>query len=79
MPKTIKAIFENGVFKPLQEINLDEHEKVEIRILSNDEWHRRFNRLIKKIHKKTAQYTTKEIKVDITQAMNEVRKEKHGV
>ncbi|MGR3177662.1 MAG: antitoxin family protein, partial [Candidatus Anammoxibacter sp.] len=35
---TIKAIFENGVFKPLQKIDLNEHEKVEIRVLANDEW-----------------------------------------
>lgn len=79
MPKSIEAIYENGVFKPIQKIDMKEHERVEIKILSKDEWHRRFNSLIKKIHKKTAQYTTKEIKVDITQAMSDVRKEKRGV
>jgi predicted DNA-binding antitoxin AbrB/MazE fold protein len=30
MPKTIEAIYENGVFKPLEKIDLKEHQKVEI-------------------------------------------------
>lgn len=30
MPKAIDAIFENGVFKPLEKIDLKEHKKVTI-------------------------------------------------
>ncbi len=78
MPRTIDAIYEKGVFKPLQKINIKEHEKVRIKILSKDEWQRRFNSLIKKIHKKTAQYPAKEIEANISQAVKEVRKEKHA-
>lgn len=78
MSKTIEAIFEDGVFKPLQKIDIKEHERVEIKVLSKDEWQRRFNRLIEKIHKKTAQYTTEEIETDIAQAVKEVREEKRG-
>ncbi len=77
MQKTIEAIYEEGV-KPLQKIDIKEHERVEIRILSKDEWQRRFNSLIEKIHKKTAQYPTEEIETDITQAVKEVRKEKRA-
>ncbi len=32
MPKIIEAIYENGVFKPLQKVDLKEGEKVRIRI-----------------------------------------------
>ncbi len=78
MQKTIEAVFENGVFKPLEEVNIKEHEKVRIKILSKDEWQRRFNSLIKQIHKKTAQYPAKDIEADISQAVKEVRKEKHA-
>ena len=78
MSKVIDAIFENGVFKPLQHVEVKEHERVAIKIISLDEWQNRFNRIIEKIHKKTAQYTPEEIESDIFQAIQEVRKEKLG-
>ncbi len=66
MSNIIDAIFENGVFKPLQKVEVKEHEKVAIKIISLDEWQRRFNRIIEKIHKKAAQYTSEEIESDIS-------------
>jgi predicted DNA-binding antitoxin AbrB/MazE fold protein len=78
MSKVIDAVFENGVFKPLQDVEVKEHEKVAIKIISLDEWQRRFNRIIEKIHKKAAQYTSEEIESDISDAIKEVRKEKRG-
>ncbi len=78
MSRSINAIFENGVFKPLQEVRIKEHERVEIKILSRDEWQKRFNRIIKKIHKRAAQYTPQEIESDIVQAIKEVRAKKRG-
>jgi len=32
MPKIIEAVYENGVFKPLQKVDLKEGERVRIRI-----------------------------------------------
>ncbi|MBI5043349.1 MAG: antitoxin family protein [Nitrospirae bacterium] len=78
MTKIISAIFENGVFKPLQEVDVKEHEKVEIKIFSRDEWQNRFNRIIEKIHKKTSKYTSDEIEADIAHAIKEVKAEKYG-
>jgi predicted DNA-binding antitoxin AbrB/MazE fold protein len=78
MSKIIDAIFENGVFKPLQNVDVKEHEKVAIKIISLDEWQSRFNRIIKKIHKKAAQYTSEEIESNISNAIKEVRKEKRA-
>ncbi len=37
MPKTIEAIYEDGVFKPLKKIRLKEHEKVELSVLTGAE------------------------------------------
>jgi predicted DNA-binding antitoxin AbrB/MazE fold protein len=76
MSKVIDAIFENGVFKPLQNVDVKEHEKVAIKIISLDEWQNRFNRIIEKIHKKAAHYTSEEIESDISNAIRETRKEK---
>ncbi|HOG39570.1 MAG TPA: antitoxin family protein [Syntrophorhabdaceae bacterium] len=76
MAKIINAIFEDGVFKPLEEIDIKEHEKVMIRIVKTDDWQHRFDEIIKKIHSKTAQYSYDEIEADISQAVREVRQEK---
>ena len=32
MPRTIEAIYENGVFKPVEMVKLPEHERVELTI-----------------------------------------------
>jgi predicted DNA-binding antitoxin AbrB/MazE fold protein len=37
MPRTIEAIYENGVFKPLKKIQLNEHQKVKLTILTEGE------------------------------------------
>ena len=37
MPKTIGAVYENGVFKPIKKIRLREHEKVELSVLTKSE------------------------------------------
>ena len=78
MSKTIEAIFENGVFKPLQKVDIKEHEQVEIRVIPKGEGGKGFNRLINKIHKKSAQYSPEEIEADISQAIKEVREGKRG-
>jgi len=78
MSQVIDAIFEDGVFKPLQDVDIKEHERVEIKILPRDEWQKRFNRIIEKIRKKAIQYTPEEIEADIAQAIKEVREEKRG-
>lgn len=78
MSKVIDAIFENGVFKPLQHIDIKEHERVAIKIVTLDEWQNRFSRIIEKIHEKAAHYSPEEIESDIAQTIKEVRKEKRG-
>lgn len=78
MPKVIEAVFERGVFKPLEKIKVKEHEKVSIKVVSHEEWRKEFNRIIKKIHKQTAKFAPEEIEADITEAIKEVRAAKRG-
>ena len=78
MAEVINAVFENGVFKPLDKIEMKEHEKVTIKILSLDQWQSRFHRVIEKIQKRANQYTPEEIEIDISQAIKEVREEERG-
>jgi predicted DNA-binding antitoxin AbrB/MazE fold protein len=74
MARVINAIYEDGVFKPLQKVDIKKHEKVSIRVVHLDDWQKRFNRIIEKIHKKAIQFPPEEIEADINQAMKEVRK-----
>ena len=37
MSKVIEAIFENGIFKPLSELHLKNHQRVRIEILSEED------------------------------------------
>jgi predicted DNA-binding antitoxin AbrB/MazE fold protein len=32
MPQVIKAVFEDGVIKPLEEVKLDEHQQIRVAI-----------------------------------------------
>jgi len=61
MAEVINAIFENGVFKPLEKIEMKEHEKVTIKILPLHQWQSRFDRIIEKIHKTEISQAIKDI------------------
>jgi len=78
MTKVIEAVFEDGVFKPLEKVTVKEHEKVSIKIVSREEWRKQFDRIIKKIHKQTVKFSPEEIEADISEAIKEVRAAKRG-
>ncbi|OIO74456.1 MAG: hypothetical protein AUJ85_05575 [Elusimicrobia bacterium CG1_02_37_114] len=44
MAKTIAAIYENGIFKPLEKVRLHNHEKIQLIVLPNEE---RISELVK--------------------------------
>lgn len=79
LPSTITAVYEEGVFKPLQDIPIQEHQQVEITInpLDDSKWKSEFNSLLESIHHHTAKFSSKEIEGDITAASLEVKKEYH--
>ena len=78
MSKVVNAIYENGVLKPLQKIDLKEHEQVELKILSSDEWQKRFDTVLRKVRARSSQYPSAEIESDIAHAVREAREEKRG-
>lgn len=77
MSQLVEAIYENGVFKPLQHIPMKEHQKVEIRVISVEDWSHRFNRIIEKIHRQSSTYSSNEIEEDISLSINDVRAKKY--
>jgi predicted DNA-binding antitoxin AbrB/MazE fold protein len=36
--KSVEAIYENGVFRPLEPVDLPEHQRVEVTIAGEDDW-----------------------------------------
>ncbi|MDZ4163556.1 MAG: antitoxin family protein [Smithellaceae bacterium] len=75
MSQVITAVFENGVFKPRQSVNVKEHEEVTIKVVSMVDWQKRFDRITENIHRKTSLQRPGEIESDIMQAIKEVREE----
>jgi len=78
MSQVIQAVFENGVFKPLHAVSIRDHEKVEIKVVSRDDWQIRFGSLLARIREKTAGRTSDEIEEDIRIARNEARETRRG-
>ncbi len=74
----LKIENEKELDRILDDLFSEEHEKIEIKILSVDEWQKRFNHIIKKIHQKASQYSLEEIETDIAETIKEVRAEKCG-
>ena len=73
MPKTINAIYENGVFKPLEPVSLKEHEKVKLDINLDERLRNQFKKLTESIYKRTDRYSSEEIEANITEAVREVQ------
>ena len=73
MAKTINAIYENGVFKPLEPISLKEHERVTLDINLEEQLRNQLKELTERIYRRTDKYSTKEIEDNITEAFSEVQ------
>ncbi|MBI3583271.1 MAG: antitoxin family protein [Nitrospinae bacterium] len=73
MLKTINAIYEDGVFKPLEPISLDEHEKVRLDINLDERLRKQLEELAEDIYKRTDKYSSEEIEANITEAYREVQ------
>ena len=73
MPKTINAIYENGVFKPLEPVSLKEHEKVKLDINLDERLRNQFKKLTESIYKRTDRYSSEEMEANITEAVREVQ------
>ena len=78
MSKVIDAVFEDGVFKPLEKVQLKNKQQVQIKIISDDDWQERFDTVLKSMRNKTAKFPPEEIEADIKEAIREVRKAKRA-
>lgn len=78
MSKIIEAVYENGVFRPAKKIRMKDNQKVQIQILSKDDWQIRFDKALRSIRSKAARFTEQEIQADVEEAIKEVRAERRA-
>ena len=78
MSKVIDAVYENGVFKPVKKLRLKDKQQVQIQILDDEDWQKKFDRVLKSVRNKTAKFSSKEIEADIEEAIREVRRTKRA-
>ncbi len=71
MPKTIEAVYENGVFKPIKKVTIPEHSKIKLIISPEKEWAKEIKSLLKKVHSRTKKFPSEEIEKDITLSSKE--------
>ncbi len=71
-------LFMKTVFLNLKKIRMKEHQKVRIQILPDDDWKERFDKALKSIRSKAAQFTQEEIERDIEEAIKEVKESKQA-
>lgn len=78
MTQLINAVYQHGVFKPLAHVKLHENQKVRISVTDEDPARsdKKWNALLKTVHRRSRKFSSKEIESDITAAIREVRAKK---
>jgi predicted DNA-binding antitoxin AbrB/MazE fold protein len=71
--KTFQAIFEKGVLRPLEPLRLREKSRVTVILRGESKWHRDFDRLMRKMRRRTRGVPQKEIEAEVTQARAEAK------
>lgn len=66
MMRVIRAIFEKGVLRPLEPLDLPERSEVELTIQPPDQFAKELRELLARIHAKTRCFSGDEIEADIT-------------
>jgi hypothetical protein len=59
-------------------VEVRENEKVTIKIVSHDDWQKRFDRIIERIHQKAIHYKADDIEADINSEIKKVREDKNA-
>ena len=72
MQRVIRAVFEDGMLKPLERVRVGEHKVCLVSIYPKENWRKDFEALLRRIHRKTSRHRPSEIQDDITAARTEV-------
>ena len=73
MQRVIRAVYENGVLKPLERVRMRERKVCLLSIYPEEEWRKDFEGLLRRIHRRTKRNAQSDIETDITAARAEVK------
>jgi predicted DNA-binding antitoxin AbrB/MazE fold protein len=71
--ETFRAVFENGVLRPLQPLRLKEKSRVLVTVYRESRWRNEFERLVRRMKARTKAVPQEVIEAEVTQAVAEVR------
>jgi len=71
--ETFRAVFENGVLRPLQPLRLKEKSRVLIALRREPQWRNEFERLLQRMKARTKDIPQEVIEAEVTQARAEVK------
>jgi predicted DNA-binding antitoxin AbrB/MazE fold protein len=71
--QTFQAVFEKGVLRPLEPLHLKEKSLVTVSLCGESRWRNEFERLMRKMSRRTRSVAQKEIETEITQARADVK------
>ena len=71
--QTFQAVFEKGVLRPLEPLRLKEKSRVTVTLCQEGKWRNDFERLMRKMSRRTRAIPQKEIEAAVTQARAEVK------
>jgi predicted DNA-binding antitoxin AbrB/MazE fold protein len=77
--QTIRAVYENGVLRPLQPLRLKEKSRVTLRMCAETEWRDELEKLLRRMKSRTKNIPQSEIDAEITKARAEVKADRRAV
>ena len=76
--ETFRAVYENGVLRPLQPLRLKEQSQVLVTLNREPQWRNEFERLLHRMKARTKAIPQELIEAEVTQAMAEVKAERRA-
>ena len=71
--RTFQAVFEKGVLRPLEPLRLKEKSRVTVILCQESQWRNDFERLMRKMSRRTRAIPQKDIEAAVTQAHADVK------
>ena len=78
MEETFKAVFENGVLRPLQPLRLKEKSHVLITLSPEPRWRKELDRVLQRMTARTKAIPQEVIEAEVTRARAEVKAERRA-
>lgn len=73
MQRVVRAVYEDGVLKPLERVRMGQRKVCLVSIYPEDEWRKDFEALLRRVHRRTGRRAPAETEADITAARAEVK------